>query len=197
MRELKERNRFPKCPYCREPTPTDFNDEDFMKQIMKRAKANDPEAMCLMGLDQEDKLNYIGAFEWFTKAAELGHADAHCRLSYLYREGEGVEKDSGKEMHHLEEAAIGGHPGARHNLGFREFEEGNMERAVKHFTIAANQGHDKSLECLMQMFKFEGPGQRSVSKEDLAVALRGHQSAVEATKSPQREAAAKFYEEQL
>ena len=32
-----------------------------------------------------------------------------------------------------------------------------------------------------------------VSKDDFAVALRGHQAAVDATKSPQREEAAEFY----
>ena len=61
--------------------------------------------------------------------------------------------------------------------------DGNTERAVKHWVVAATQGED-SMKALMKAFK-EG----HISKEDLAVALRAHYAAVSATKSPQREAA--------
>jgi len=116
--------------------------------------------------------------------AELGDADAHFRLGLMYLDGDGVEKDRGKYLHHLEEAAIGGHPYARCNLGFHEEENGDTNRAVKHYIIAAAQGQDESIKLLMFAFK-EG----DVSKDDLAAALRAHQAAVDATKSPQREAA--------
>jgi hypothetical protein len=55
---------------------------------------------------------------------------------------------------------------------------------MKHLIIAANQGDDGSLEMLKDAF-----GEGLVSKEDFAAALRGHQAAVDATKSPQREEA--------
>ena len=187
-RELEERGRLPKCPYCREPFPTMDNREDFdkecMKYMQKRMKAKDPLAMYFVGSDHYAKGDYIGAFEWCTKAAELGHLEAHYLLAQLYGQGNGVEKDVGKETHHLEEAAIGGHPGARSNLAINDFTEGNMERAMKHWIIAANQGHDKPIKCLMELFK-----QKYVSKENLDAALRGYQAAIEATKSPQREEA--------
>eukprot|EP00985_Skeletonema_marinoi_P023738 scaffold15966_cov170-Skeletonema_marinoi.AAC.2 len=83
----------------------------------------------------------------------------------------------------MEEAAIGGHPNARHNLGCIE-EDGNEERAVKHWIIAAAQGNNDSIKALMDAFR-----RGFVSKDDLAAALRAHQAAVEETKSPQREAA--------
>ncbi len=88
-------------------------------------------------------------------------------------------------MYHLEEAAISGHPEARHALGFVEYHGENVERAVKHWIIAATQGYDESMKTLMEAFK-EG---YDVSKEDLDATLRAHQAAVDATKSPQREAA--------
>jgi hypothetical protein len=50
--------------------------------------------------------------------------------------------------------------------------------------IAANLGHDESLENLKKIYKAG-----LMSKEDLAAALRGYQAAVNAMKSPQREAA--------
>jgi len=120
----------------------------------------------------------------------LGHAEAHYQLADLYRNGLGVEKDRGREIHHLEEAAIGGHPNARYNLGWEEEESGNIERAVKHWIISANLGDDDSIKPLMKYFK-EG----FVSKEDLAATLRAHQAVVDATKSPQREAADEYYRE--
>jgi len=55
---------------------------------------------------------------------------------------------------------------------------------VKHWIIAATQGDDDSINNLIFAFK-----QGHVSKDDLAAALRAHQAAVDATKSPQREAA--------
>ena len=102
----------------------------------------------------------------------------------MYHDGEGVEKDEEKYIHHLEEAAIGGHPGARYNIGCEEMSKGNVERAMKHYIIAATQGNDNSIKALMDAYK-DG----FVEKDDLASALRAHKTAVDETKSPQREAA--------
>eukprot|EP00985_Skeletonema_marinoi_P002565 scaffold1057_cov203-Skeletonema_marinoi.AAC.13 len=151
-------------------------------------EANDPGAMCREGRLQYDKGDYIRAFEYFTRAAELGDVEAHYNLSVLYDVGEGVEKDEGKEIHHMEEAAIGGHPGARYNLGCHEWNNDNKERAMKHWIIAANLGEDDSIKALMHGFK-----KGFVSKDDLAATLRAHQAAVNATKSQQREAAEEHY----
>eukprot|EP00984_Skeletonema_dohrnii_P033664 scaffold30971_cov132-Skeletonema_dohrnii-CCMP3373.AAC.3 len=145
---------------------------------------NDPVAMCHEGSEQYEKGDYSSAFQYFTKAAELGDVEAHYKLSILYQEGHGVEKDRGKQMHHLEQAAIGGHPSARFSLACSEGGNGRHDRAVKHLTIAANLGHDQSLDSLKRHFKIG-----LISKEDFASALRGHQAAIDAMKSPQRKAA--------
>jgi len=126
------------------------------------------------------------AVEYFSKAAEMDNVEAHYGLSVMYREGHGFEKDKKKEVYHLEQAAIGGHPRARYNLGCVEQQNGRHERAVKHWIIGANLGDDHSLEILMKLYK---AGLGLISKEDLASALRGHQAAVDATKSFQREKA--------
>eukprot|EP00985_Skeletonema_marinoi_P035056 scaffold45497_cov219-Skeletonema_marinoi.AAC.3 len=102
----------------------------------------------------------------------------------LYREGKGVKKDEKKMVFHLEEAAFDGFPAARYNLGVVEEEHGRMDRAVKHYIIGANHGHNESLATLKKGYR-----RGLVSKEDFAAALRAHQAAVDATKSPQREAA--------
>jgi len=139
-----------------------------------------------MGRERWGEGDYDGAFEYWTKASRLGNIDSHYQLSVMYRDGLGVEKDKNKkrEVYHLEQAAIGGFPDARYNLGIVEEEHGRMDRAVKHWIIAAKLGFDASLETLKDAF-----GKGYVSKEDFATALRAHQAAVDATKSPQREAA--------
>ena len=169
------------CPFCRKLRPE--SSEEFEKQRMKRVEANDPDAIRKEGAAQYEKGDYKSAFEYYTKAAELGDSWAHYRLSDMYYHGRGAEKDEGKEILHLEEAAIGGHPDARYNLGCHECNNGNAERAMKHWVIAATQGHDASMKELMELFK-EG----DLSKEDLAAALRAHHAAVNAMKSPQRKA---------
>jgi hypothetical protein len=171
-----------KCPFCRHPAPK--SQEEFHRNVMKRVEANDPVALREVGKRRYNDEDYKIAFEYLTKAAELGDVDAHHSLSVMYHLGEGVEKDEKKTLYHLEEAAIGGHDLARHNLGYLELKNGRLERAAKHWIIAANLGHDNALNALKSCYK-DG----IISKEDFAAALRGHQAAVDATKSPQREAA--------
>eukprot|EP00984_Skeletonema_dohrnii_P009714 scaffold3733_cov77-Skeletonema_dohrnii-CCMP3373.AAC.3 len=173
------------CPFCRHPLPATNAEAD--ANTMKRMEANDPVALRNVGIQYCRRGELMRAFEYLTKAARLGDAAAHYHLSVMYWEGIGVEKDEKMEIFHLEEAAIGGHPLARYNLGVIEWNNGRKERAVKHYIIAANQGHNQSVEMLKQCYK-----SGSVSKEDFAAALRAHQAAVDATKSPQREAAAEL-----
>eukprot|EP00577_Skeletonema_sp_RCC1716_P020817 CAMPEP_0113394886 /NCGR_PEP_ID=MMETSP0013_2-20120614/12820_1 /TAXON_ID=2843 ORGANISM="Skeletonema costatum, Strain 1716" /NCGR_SAMPLE_ID=MMETSP0013_2 /ASSEMBLY_ACC=CAM_ASM_000158 /LENGTH=302 /DNA_ID=CAMNT_0000278901 /DNA_START=80 /DNA_END=988 /DNA_ORIENTATION=- /assembly_acc=CAM_ASM_000158 len=184
IREAEGKLSF-KCPFCRKPVPD--TDEGFDNQRMKRVEANDPAAIRREGRDQYNKGDYRSAVEMYTKAAELGDITGHHSLSCMYRNGLGVEKDRGKEIYHLEEAAIGGHPNARFNLGCEEEESGNIERAVKHWIISANLGDDGSIKALMNAFR-----RGFVSKDDLAAALRAHQAALDATKSPQRDAADEY-----
>ena len=169
------------CPFCREPISSAVD-----RLTMKRVEANDPVSIWREGAKHYNKEDYHTAVEYWKKAAELGDVGAHYNLSCLYHEGLGVEKDVGKEIYHLEVATIGGHPDARCRLAGHELKNGNTERSVKHATIAATQGHDNAMKFLMGAFKMG-----IVRKEELDAALRAHHAAVNATKSPQREAAEK------
>jgi len=171
------------CPFCRHPLPDNVADHN--RNHMKRVKANDSRAMVMMGTVRYDEGNYQGAFEYWTKAAELGDdAEAHYQLARLYCKGKGVEKDTKKKLYHLEQAAIGGHAMARYNLGVNEQHNGRFERAIKHWIISAKLGYDRAVEALKNFFR-EG----LISKDVFAEALRAHQTAVDAAKSPQREVA--------
>ena len=184
-RELEGRLE-PKCPFCRKDLPAE---EEAIELLMKRVEVNDPVAMSQIGKEKYDEGDYKAAFDYWTRAAALGDVRAHYELSCLYHNGQGVEKDEKKYVHHTGEAAIGGHPNARHNLGSFEGMKGRADRAVKHYIIAAKLGHDGSLDGLKILYK-DG----HVSKEDFTAALRGHKVAVDSTKSPQREEAVKFAE---
>ncbi len=171
-----------KCPFCRHPIPR--SDEDLRENHSKRIDAGDPVAMFGTGKICEKEEDYISAFALWSEAAYLGDAEAHYEIAFMYEYGIVVEEDEEKQLYHLEQAAIGGHYGARHKLGTLEKENGRYERAVKHYIIAAKMGLDDSLEMLKNIYR-EG----LVSKENFASALRGHQAAVDATKSPQRKVA--------
>jgi TPR repeat protein len=47
---------------------------------------------------------------------------------------------------------MAGHEVARFNLGYIEYKSGNVERAVKHWTIAASAGHHTAMHNLLGAF---------------------------------------------
>ncbi|KAK1743960.1 hypothetical protein QTG54_005557 [Skeletonema marinoi] len=142
---------------------------------MKRIEANDPIALYFMGTHRYQEGDYEGACEYWKKAAELGGAESHFKLAGFYC----------------------GEKEARFHLGFfRDFANGRADAAVKHLIIGANLGHDDSIKalkgCYIKALKMGVAGYELISKENFAAALRAHQAAIDATKSPHREAAAKF-----
>jgi TPR repeat protein len=155
---------------------------------MKRIKANDPAAMYHLGTCRYHEGDNDIAIKYWTMAAELGDINAHYQLADSYSKGEGVETDEEKAIYHYEQAAIGGDPEARYNLGWIEGTNGNMERAAKHHIIAANLGHEGSMKLLWKHYS-----RGDIAKEDLESTLRTHKAAIDEMKSPQREAAEKAW----
>eukprot|EP00985_Skeletonema_marinoi_P013076 scaffold6442_cov73-Skeletonema_marinoi.AAC.18 len=98
----------------------------------------------------------------------------------------------GMEYHHKgeNEAAVD-HLTKAAELGFGLGVEEDEKKALYHYEEAAigaaNLGHDHSIKVL-KMFYSGG----RISKDQFASTLRAYQAAVDATKSPQREAAAKI-----
>ena len=183
VREADEEVKF-KCPFCRHPLQE--NTEQNIILYEKRVEANDPVAIRQMAVRHYHFRQFDAAFEYHKRAADLGDTQAHYFLASMYLHWKCVENYEQKAIFHLEEAAIAGHPEARYDLSLKDWVKGNIERAVKHWIIAANLGYDVSLKALKEYYKYG-----LVSKDDFAAALRAHQATVNATKSPQREAAAK------
>ena len=129
--------------------------------------------------------NMAKALEFWHRAGELGSAEAFCSIGNSYYNGDGVEADEKKATHYYELAAMLGDVVARHNLGCFEGNAGNVDRALKHFTIAVKDGSSESLESIKIMYT---DGQ--VKKDIYADALQYYQEYVDEIESDQRAKAA-------
>jgi len=176
-----------KCPFCNSIRGSKTDEERF-EQMMKRIEANDPASMCMLasqyfhgqlGLVQD----HAKSMELFAKAADLGFTKAHSRLGYLYNLG----GDSEKARFHTEAAAMAGHEMARFNLGMDESNSGNMERAVKHWTISASGGCYQSMHELRTLFE-----QGFISRESINSTLAAYNNSCAEMRSEARDACIQF-----
>ena len=129
--------------------------------------------------------DYTKALELWHRAAELGFAKAYNSIGYHYDIGIGVELDEEKARHYYEIAAIRGDYQARHNVGCMERDEGNVDRALKHWMIAVRSGHSNSLTRINELYT-----NGDATKVDYAKALRSYQEYLGEIKSVQRDKAA-------
>jgi TPR repeat protein len=151
---------------------------------MKRVEANDAGAIYALGNSYHHGLNgfqqdHTKAIELYSRAAELGFSKAHCDLSNVYYEG----GDMKNAKFHSEAAAMAGHEVSRYNLGGLEAKSRNMERAVKHWTIAASAGSYHAMHKLRTLFE-----QGFVSRESIDTALAAYNSCCAEMRSAARDA---------
>ena len=177
------------CPFCRSPAPE--TGTGVLETVMKRVDARDPEAirhlgdLHLRGIHGLDK-NESRAFELWTEAAELGSIKALSKMGAAYYFGRrGLSPDKSKGVRYLESAAMQGGVESRHLLGLGEMCDVKVDRAVRHYLIAAKMGYDKSLDSIKEMF-----AKGLATKQQYVDALKGYQDAVEEMKSPERDEAA-------
>jgi TPR repeat protein len=113
---------------------------------------NDAAAICVLahcyytglnGVQQDD----VKAMELYARAADLGYSKAHYNLANIYGGG-----GSKKAKLHYEAASMAGNVAARCNIGTIEAQSGNMERAVKHWTIAVSAGEYQAMDNLLIAF---------------------------------------------
>ena len=130
--------------------------------------------------------------ELWRRAGTLGSAKALFNLGVSYQKGIGVNKDTKEERHYLELAAMKGDTKARYNLGCCEETEGNLDRATKHWMIAARSGDQQSLHAIQVQFQLG-----SATKKDFGDALRAYQTSTHESKSEQRDEAAAFIKERM
>ena len=178
------------CPFCR--TPSHTSNEEGIERLKKRVEAGDAKAIFTLGCCYSKgefglPQDHTKALELWHKAGDLGYARAYFNIGIAYDTGRGVERDKKKAEHYYELAAMGGYAPARHNLGNAEGRAGNLDRAIKHWQIAAGCGHNGSLKNIRQMYTAG-----HASKEDYGRALRAYQKCLEEIRSEQRDNAATF-----
>ena len=88
-----------------------------------------------------------------------------------------------KAKFHFEAAAMAGHEIARSKLGFIEADDGNTERAIKHWTIAASAGEYIAMHHLRTAFE-DG----YVSRESIDSVLTAYNSSCVEMRSEARDA---------
>ena len=178
------------CAFCRTPNPN--SNEDDIIRLEKRVKLGDALAMYNIGgkyFNGDDGFpqNYIKALELWHQAGELGYAPAYTNIGACYDYGLGVQIDKKKAQHYFELSAMAGNEVARNNLGVCERKAGNIVRAIKHFTIAAEGGEAESVKNIQNLF-LNG----YATKEDYTKALFAYQSYLREIRSAQRDEAAAF-----
>ena len=91
---------------------------------------------------------------------------------------------------HYESAAMAGHETARFNIGLMECESGNMERAIKHWTIAASAEQYCDMHHLRTFFE-----QGVVSRESIDSILSAYNKSCAEMRSEARDAIIQFMKE--
>ena len=178
------------CPFCRTPQP--ITEKENIKREKKRVELDDPIAIYNTGCNYAEGLkgfpqDHTKTLELWHRAGELGFLLAYLNIGNRYHNGQGVEVDMEKAKQYYELAAIGGDETARYNLGVMENNAGNMNRALKHFTIAVRGGNVDCLETIKRLYSYG-----HATKDDYTKALRLYQEYLGEIKSPQRDEAAAF-----
>ena len=180
------------CPFCR--TPKSTSNEETIGRVNKLTEKGNGHAFYMLasyyaqgikGMPQD----WAKTNELFLKAGELGCAEAYYSLgNSYYHGGRGMEIDKKKAKYYYERAAMKGIVQARHNLGMMEGQDGNYQRAFKHYILAARAGDKDSLDTVK-----EGYMNGHVTKDQYANTLREYQKSQDEMKSDARDEALAFY----
>lgn len=164
--------------------------------LLDKAQAGDAGAQRELGVRfaSGHQPDYAKAFEWFSKAAAQGNADAQNSLGVMYHQGRGTPQDYRQAFEWYSKAAEQQHVLGMYNTAVM-YRTGsgtpqNFSKAIEYFTRAAEQGDADAQVSLGQMYA-AGQGVAQDYKKaymwfDLAAsngqpsraALDGHDSAV-------------------
>lgn len=110
------------------------------------------------GGEYYDQENFKEAYTWFFKAAEQGNTKAQYWLGVMYKNGEGVEKDSVEAFRWYRKAAEQGDVGMQNHLGYwysvGKGVEKDYAEAVKWYRKAAEQGDATSQNSLGLLYLY-------------------------------------------
>ena len=166
------------CAFCRQPFARNARIDS--ARLKKRMEHQDPMAFNMMahkygtgegGVEVNDRK----ALDLSIRAAELGRAEAYYNVA-----SKGFVIGS-KARAWFEVSAKKGFYQAHEHLGEVEETSGNINTAIKHWTVAANAGSQSALNMLMKAYR-----NSQFSKEELAQVLRDFQASNDETKGEAR-----------
>ena len=179
------------CPFCRKP---DANNEDEDNERLKKIlETGNAEAYYLLGCRYADGNQGLAqdrqkAHELFLKSGELGCPTGYYSLALVYTHGDGAEVDVKKAKQYFELAAMYGSLEARYDLGVSEWQARNIQRAYKHWILAAKAGCERSLDVIKKGYEL-----RLVTKGEYESTLRAYHERQTEMNSEMRERAAAYY----
>ena len=175
------------CPFCRTPKGVSVKEEaNRVNKLVENGNANGYYQLAASyangtyGIPQDQTRSN----KLFLKAGELGCAHGYFNIGLAYEQGTGVTIDKKKAKHYFELAAMNGDINAKYNLGIVEGRDGNHQRALKHFLLAAKAGDNDSLDNVT-----DGYMDGFVTKEEYANTLREYQKSQDGMKSDARDKA--------
>ena len=180
---LKKSGNIGTCPFCNASAIGKTAEEGAGKSTMKRVEANDAGAICQLGSLYYHRRegypqNETKAIELYTRAAALGNRKACYNLADAYH----TRGDLKKARFHIEAAAMAGREVTRFNLGCLDENSGNIERAIKHWTIAASAGFHSSMHNLLIALE-----KGHVSKESIDSTLKAYNNSCAEMRSEARD----------
>ena len=181
------------CPFCRTPATT--SDDEMIERMKKLTEVDDAQAIHELGRFHSEgryglQHDMDRALELWHRAGKLGNPVSYYNIGNAYLYGMGVGRDMKKATHYHELAAIRGYVRSRHSLGIFEGNARNINKALKHFMIAAGDGSNESLKTILRMYR-DG----YATKDDYAKALNAYQAYLVEIKSDDRDKAAAFDDE--
>ena len=176
-----------KCPFCNSDRASK-TDKEYVEQMMKRVVANDAASICMLAICYSRGLRGLQqdpskALELYARAVELGFSTAHSHLSDVCRKG----GDLKKTKLHYEAAAMAGDEVARCWLGNMEAKSWNVERAIKHWTIAASAGEYTAMHTMRKFFE-----KGAVSRESIDSTLTAYNHSCAKMRSEPRDTFIRF-----
>ena len=170
-----------KCAFCCQPTNR-RTAKDGNKSLKKLMKNNVPEAFIQRGKQYKTGIDMFQSdtksMEMYIRAAELGHTKAFDVIASYYEEGIAVGEDVSKAQEFWVVAAKKGSIAARMWL----LGCGTDEEMIKHLELAANTGHQESMDAVMKLYRHN-----IVSKDYLTQVLRTFQASSNELKSKDRD----------
>ena len=183
--QMKSKEK-PTCAFCR--TKLTESEEEHLRLLRKRVDLEDPQAVFKLGMthgygNYGQPVDQAKCIDLMRQAAALGFPGAHYQLGLFYRRGEmGLEQNEEEAIRHHQEAAEGGHLPSRHNIGCKEYNNGNPVAAMRHWRLCSSLGTKRSMECLIECFE-DG----LIHHRDLAESLQGMYRARAEMKSDDRD----------